>query len=319
MRTRLNTPILLLCLLALAGDTYAQGAKWDTFRYEKWGFALQLPAGASKQELPSPPESGACDVYSIGGGLACVIQITTTPDDALASTVIEQAIQSETKPHPTKPGPTKRWEQTSKQGELFKGFAGQVQLKTDDAVQAAVSKIIGGERGTESTSLAPLGDESAPVLRVAVFGPANRESDIATAAKGIAALVSRSQTKPPVPLLRPTPAPRPRPRPAPKPWPMLKKGEIELSGTVETISNDRKTVILTVDTVKMPGQEPIALSPARSKKVLLRSKLEWLAEGLYVHLIGKDTGVGKPIPADAMEQAPVPAPKPVPLGPLPLT
>jgi hypothetical protein len=314
MKTRLVCLSIALCCVIAAGDAIAQDAKWRTIRSQQWGFSFQLPPGATRRPLADRPPQGTCDVYA-AGGLACVVQVTPTASDALASTAIEQAIQADVK-EASKLGSAARWEATSKQGDLFKGFTGRVQLSKTDAAQAMVFRSIGADSGVQSVALAPLGDESAPVLRIAVVGIPNRENEVVAMAKAIASLVTTG----PQPLVQapnPEPTPTPAPTPVAKPWAALKSGEIELAGTVESVSKDGRTVTMTVDTVTVIGQEPITLSPTRPKRVLLKSKLRWLTQGLYVRLIGKNSGVGKPIQADAMEQTPAPAPQPIPPGPVP--
>jgi len=320
MKTRLVClNIALCCVLSCA--VIGQG-KWKSIASPQWGFSLKLPPSATQQSSSGRPTSAMYDLYT-AGGFAYVVEVTPTPSDALASTMIEQTIQADMR-EAAKLGATTRWEATSKQGDLFKGFTGPVQFSTTDAGHAAVIKAIGGDRGVYSVALAPLGDESAPVLRISVMGKANREREVVAMAKTVSSMVttsSRSAVLVPTPKPAPTPprpiAPRPVPTPKPKPWPVLKSGEIELAGTVESISKDGKTVMMTVGTVKVIGQELIALSPMRPKRVLLKSKLGWLTQGLYVHLIGENSGVGKPIQADAMEQTPAPAPNPSPPGPIP--
>lgn len=320
MRTRFAALIILF--LGLAGCACAQG-KWDSFRYDQWGFVIQLPTGAAKQDAPNLPENAVCDIYSTGK-LACVIQVTATPDSAVASTVIEQEIQSEVKKQ-SKLGAAQRWEQTSRHGDLFKGFTGPIALGTGDAAMQAAERVIGAPRGCQCAAMTPLGDESAPVLKVTVFGPAGRESEVVAMAKGIASRVTTG-TNPVAETPIPKPTPTPEPAPESKPWPTLKNGEIELLGTVQTVSRDGKTVTMTVESIKMPGQDVIGLSPKRTKKVILHQKLDKLVNGVHIHLIGRNDGVGKPITADVIETTPkteqtprTPEPKPFRPRPMPLT
>ena len=322
MRNRVAALLPSLFLLFLVAPAYAQLAKWETVPYEKWGFVLQIPSGFQKQAIPNQPQDGTCDVYA-ARGLACVVKVTPTPDDQLAATAIEQAVQSQVK-ESSKLGPAKRWEQDSKQGELFKGFTAMVQLNSADAAESAIGKIVGADTAFECVSMAPLHDETSPILRIGVVGPTNRESEVIAMAKGMAAFVSRIEPAPPalpvnvpkprklVPELKPVPPPEPNPKPNPKPrpspkpklWPALKPGEIELAGVVDAVSADRKSVTMIVDTVTLPGQDPIELTPARPKKVIMRRKLSWLAAGQRIRVLGRNTGIGKPMTADAVEQLP---------------
>lgn len=310
MRIRLSTLILVLCSILPATSARAQISKWDTVRYEKWGIALQVPSGSAKQAIEGQPEGDVCDVYAIGG-LACVVRVTPTPATQLSSTVIEQTIQTEMK-EASSLGPAKRWEQVSRQGNLFKGFTASVQIKAGDPLQTALGKIVGEQKAFQSTSMAALGDDASPILRIEVIGPKSRQAEVITTAKGIAAFAARlvagtpspAPPTPKKPSPGPKPTPKPEPAPVPKPWPSLKEGEIEIVGMVNSISADRRSLVLSADTIKMPGQEAISLTPKRAKKVLLRDKLSALVKGAHIHLIGKNEGVGRPIAADAIEATP---------------
>lgn len=303
MKTRL--PIfVVLATLVLAASALAQASRWDTISYEKWGFTIQLPSGSVKHAIDSAPANGVCDVFE-SKGLVCVVKVSPASDDLPTSTAIEQSIQAEVKLS-SKLGSVKRWEQESKQGELFKGFSGGAQLSAEDPVQAAIGKILGDASVVECAAMAPVGDDNSPILCVSVFGPSTRQMEVITTAKGIAAFVSRgagaAKAKAPQPKQR-VAAAKPAPKPVIKSWPALKKGQIELAGVVESVDPKGKSLIVMVDLVTVIGTDPIALSPARSKTVLLRNKLVGVSVGQRVRLIGKNTGVGKPITADAVEPA----------------
>lgn len=302
----------MLCLVVSATCAVAQVGKWDAVRYEKWGFSLQIPSGSTKQAV-NQSEGEACDIYS-AGGIACVVKVILTPDNQLASTMIEQAIQTEVKAA-SSPGPAKRWEQTSKQGDLYKGFTAPIDLAGDDPLLQAAAKIVAEPTAFQSVAMAPLGDDTSAVLRITVIGPMSRQRDVVATAKGITAFVTRtiaakaplvSTSGPKRVILQPKPTPKPEPKPKPeptaKPQRALKKGEIELAGIVGYIAADRKSMVLAADSVRMPGGEPTALDPSRPKKVTLRKKLDWLTAGQRVRITGKNTGIGKPMTADTVER-----------------
>ena len=276
----------------MSASALAQVAKWDTVRYEEMGFSVQVPAGSVKHPI-GPPEEGTLDLYA-SGNLACSVSVRPTPDNQLASTVIEKAIQEEIK-RAGGLGAARRWEQTSKQGDLFKGYVAPAKLDAGDTYHQEIGKIIGGMSGVQCSSMAPLGDDTAPILWIHVIGPTSQEKNVIAIAKAMAALVKRDKAPPKVDVSPPGI------EPAPKPWPALKSGEIEIEGVVESVSNDWRQVSLTVDFVKLPGQDRIALSPPRSKQVSLRTKLDWITAGRRMILIGKNTGVGKPMTADVIE------------------
>ncbi len=325
MKTKLISHIIAACFLLSAGAAVAQ-SNWRNISSPQWGLSYKLPPTATRQPYTGQRSSVLCELYT-AGDFAFLIEVTPTPADTLASTAIEQTIQADMK-EAAKLGETKRWEATSKQGDLFKGFTGPVQFSATDASCAAVVKVLGGDKGVGSAALVPLGDETGPVLRITVMSKTGKQAEVAAMAKTISSMVTRqpakitttSAPKPPEavptppPAPAPAPAPKPEPAPAVKPWPELVSGKIELVGIVDSISEDGKTVMMTVDTIRMPGQDPVDLSPKRAKKVLLPAKMNTLIKGLRIRLIGRNDGVGKPITADAVELTPV-APEPEPEGP----
>lgn len=306
MRTRLAVQTFVLCC-SLASCALAGAQAWDTISYDKWGFALQIPAGCVKQEVLA---DDGCDVYAVGS-LVCVVKVTPTPDKLPASTAIEQAIQAEVKDS-SKLGTAKRWEQESKQGDLFKGFVAPIQLKADDPVGVVSIRIVGSDSAVQCVSMAPVGDDDSPILRISVIGPSDRQAEVVTTAKGIAAFAARTKPALQDAKLSATAAKKrspdagtpPKPKPAAKPWPELKKGEIELAGVVDSVSPDGKSLSMTVDLVTLPGGTSVTLSPARTKRVILKAKLTWLSTGQRIRMLGRNTGVGKPITADALEPCP---------------
>ena len=333
MRNRVAAVVLSLFSLLLAVCACAQNAKWQRAVYDKWGFTVQLPAGAQKQAISDQPQQGFYDVYSVGG-MACVVAVTPGQDNLPGSTVIEQVLQGEVK-KVAKLGLARRWEQDSKQGDLFKGLIGSVQIKGSSDLPSVVGRIVAADTGFECISMATLGDEASPILSIGIIGPKSREAEIIAISKSMVAFVTRTESAPSpppvvdvpkprklVPELKPVappkpvakPDPKPDPKPTPKPWPTLKQGEIELTGVVDAISPDHRSVTVIVDSIKLPGQDPIELSPAHTKKVLLRQKLSWLAAGQRIRLLGKNTGVGKPMTADSLEKCPD-RPADVPLRP----
>ena len=294
----------------------AETGQWKIIRVPQWGFLYQLPVMAVRQHLSTKP-SGTCDMY-ISGGLACVMQVNPTSSDALASTAIEQTIQADLK-LASKIGPASRWESTSKNGDLFKGYTGPVVLNKSDATQAAVIQAIGASKAVQSVAMAPLGDESAPMLKIVVIGTPDKEKEVVGLAKDIASLVvvdKKPVSEGPAPAPKPAPTPAATPKPAVKaavkPWPALKAGEIELMGVVDSVSKDGKTVMMTIYTVKVMNQEPVELQPSRAKKVLIERKQGWIAPGTFVRIVGPNSGEGKPIKAKRIEESPLPPGKPAP-------
>lgn len=286
--------IAVLCLLWSKAGIGADMGRWDTVSYQDWGLTVQIPAGAVKHPVPNQPTDGFYDVYSTNG-CACVIAVTPVRN-LPTPTAIEKLIQEELAKS-SGLGASRRWEQDSRQGELFKGLAGPVQLKGVDFLPEAIGRIVAEDTAFQCISMAALGDDSSPVLRVGVFGPRHRENDITLIARGMAAFVKKSG---PAGKTADTPAEAPESAS----WPTLKPGQIELEGVVAMVTPDRKSLALIVEVITMPGLNPIALNPARRKLVLLRQKMDWPAVGQRIRLLGANTGVGKPMTADLLEKLP---------------
>jgi len=332
MGLRLLALFLFLCsiLLVAAGEPVgAQVGQWQSIGYEKWGFSVQIPGPVEKQSPIDQPRDGLTEAY-VSHGLACVVKVVPVSPNLLTSTAIEQAIQTEMKLS-AKLGTVRRWEQESKQGELFKGFIRMIHLDLGNPLYVPLRKILADGTGVECTSMAPLRDESGPILEVSVVGPRDRASEVETVARGIASFVSKTEAKPDAskesdaskvvkpavkpqqvkpdikpaikPVVKPVAKPEPKPAPAPKPRPALKNGEIELNGQVDSIAPDSKSVTMMVDSIKMPGQGSITLSPARSKTVFVKKLPKWVAAGARVVIVGKNTGIGNAMTADIIEAA----------------
>ncbi|MGI6295356.1 MAG: hypothetical protein ACOX3G_04650 [Armatimonadota bacterium] len=286
--------IVVLCFICAGAGLGADMGQWETVSYQDWGLTLQIPAGAVKHPVPNQPPNGFYDVYS-ANGCACVIAVTPVRN-LPTPTTIEKLIQEELAKS-ARLGAARRWEQDSRQGDLFKGFMGLVKIKGAVFLPDAVRQIVAGDTAFHCVSMAALGDDSSPVLSVGVFGPRHRENDITIIAKGMAAFVKKSGS-----VNKSVGASAGAGESAS--WPTLKPGQIELEGVISMVTGDQKSLILAVEFITMPGSNPIALNPARRKVVLLRQKMDWPAVGQRIRLLGTNTGVGKPMTADLLEKLP---------------
>lgn len=106
--------------------------------------------------------------------------------------------------------------------------------------------------------------------------------------------VAAPKTTKPV-VAKPKPEPKPKPEVAVK----LKVGEIEIMGTVQSISADKKSIQVSADKIRMPGQNVIAITP-RSKTIQLKNLPANLKIGSAVSVTGKNKGVGSILIADRL-------------------
>lgn len=359
----LSAVVIMCC----AGSAPAQLPQMKPVAFEQWGFQVSVPREAERYALEARADVLLSELF-VHGDLIYFVKLTKVPESTLASTAIEKALQSDFS-FASKLGPAKRWELDSKQGELFKGLTRLVNPDDMPAEAPYLKRVLKSRAAAQSACMAPVKDESSPVLTVGVIGPKERESEIENTAKFFAfgtgsakeptepakvatvdpGGVSRAEPAkvrpsepakelPPAPLLGPPAKPadvaQPKPgmqadapaiapitpavpsvaKPAqpaqavrPKPRPTLKKGDIELLGMVELIAADRKSLVMLVDQIIMPGMKPIPLDPARRKLVLVKDLTAGVAAGARIAAIGKNEGVGKPLIAAWLEAAARPA------------
>ena len=305
---RFWVPLIILSIPALpsgaAGVT--QHPRTSTVDFPAWGFSLKVPATAVKHALPSTGDVELSEVYSYGETIYWV-RLTRTPPDTLTSTAIEQAIQA-LSATASALGRASRWELETPQAVLFKGLNGPIKPEEDAPEAALLKKALWGREPYQSLCMAPVGDESSPMLTLAVIGLKNRAAEIESLAKFLAFGFARSKPgQAPVSPAAPTVAPRPSHTPSPHPAPAappkkrpLKKGDIELVGQVTRIDDSARTLEMLVDQIRMPHTGVIRLDPPRHKIVHFAQLPGGVSVGSRILVAGYNTGVGEPIKADVV-------------------
>jgi len=316
--------LVIMLVAAVAGGGFAKEAtRMATISVDEHGFKLQLPSPNEKQILQAVDKPEFIDAYT-ADGLAYVIRVDKLPENTLASTAIEQDIQNRAKSAASLGG-SKRWELDSRQGRLFKGLSAPTEM-TDSEMKAApfVQSLLGGKPGYQAVCMASLKGESSPILSISVIGPREKMDDIESMAKFVGFTVStfdavrrvrqapsiqiEKKPGPGTPTGRPTaqtPGSSSAPIAALKMKPTvrraLKKGEIELTGTVASLDPDGKGFTMLVNSILLPRQSPIKIEPARSKIVNLKQTDSRVVPGAGVVVVGRNLGVGSPILADLLE------------------
>lgn len=302
---------VFVTLLAVFAFSQICPAAEERVAFAEWGFSVEIPKPYEKSTVLHSNNTLDCQVF-VSGDYAYVVRVTKLPANTLASTYIEQIIQADVKSAPA--GTTRRWELDTRQGELFKGLTRPVESDLGEA--RAIAKLLNGEPGVQSIAMAPVKDEKSPVLSVGVVAreslreQAELRADVLTAFLKFDRLATKpkpADTPPPTP---PTPEPPKPPRPAvvqptppkpvvkPAPRYTLKKGDIELAGNVTSVAEDRKSLEMSVTSVRMPGESPVKIDPPREKKVLVASLPADVKTGSKVVIAGKNAGVGKPMTAE---------------------
>ncbi len=305
----MRTSLAVFCgILAFSGCLAAptQIPKLKTVPYEGWGFELSVPRESRKLVLEPKGDILLWDIYAVED-FAYFVKIAGIPPDSLTSTVIEQDIQADSNLY-SRRGATRRWEMSSEQGELFKGLNHYAKVD-QDLPEAAVElgRILKGRTAYVCSALTPLGDETSPMLIVGVIGPKGRDGEVDALAKFFVHGVRKTKASG---SAKPSPAPGPpsvavpaRPSAAPSP-PPLRKGQIRIVGTVDSIDSDGAGLVMTAEEISTVNSGPVNLDPRRSKKVLLESIPGWLDVGARIVVIGPNSGVGVPIKADYIGAAP---------------
>lgn len=278
MRMRFAVALVVWAVLAL--PVFGQGIKPQLLEttpveFEKWGFKVGIPTPYEKQPPLVAERAELAEAY-VCNGLFVAVLILPVPSKTLTSTAIEQTIQAIHKA-PSASGTAHRWELDSKQGELFKAVSWTLSIESGNVLGGlpVLQTILAGRTGLAALCMAPLRDESSPILAIAVVGSLDRAKEIENAATFVAYTVV---TRPP-----------------------LKKGQIELVGVIDAVNVDENSFTMTVDQVTMPGGTRFKLDPPRPKTVFIKKGTPGFEVGARVLIIGKNEGVGKPITADVAE------------------
>lgn len=287
----LRLPVVIAALFALV-MTYlspasaASGVESASVRYDKWGFGVKIPTPFARYSDSDQPAGGLSEIF-VSGSLAYLVKVIPVVPDVRTSTAIELALQAEMKSAGKKDN-ARRWETLSNSGgrEPFKGVIRIVRVKKADVSKSPYLRdVTRNDKCMRCVCMAPVSDDFSSIICIGVIGPENRAKDIQKAATalalGLTRFGSRSET---VTAQRAD----------------LDKGCIELFGVLKSINADGKTLIMTVDRIRMPGMDPQPLDPSRTKTIYVNSLPKTIQEGLRVSVIGINTGVGKPMNADSV-------------------
>jgi hypothetical protein len=279
-----------ICLGAGSDITSSRGAT----TIPQWGVSAEIPKPFTRRLLP-PSDSIPYSEVFISGDYAYTLEIVKIPAKSLASTFIEQSIQSDIKQ--ASADEVKRWELESRQGELFKGITKPYHIIAP--YPAALLKTLGGETGIQSVAMAPLNGESSPVLRIGIVSSTANKTDAENKAKALATFVVFTGK---LNKIQPALVPQPiQVQPKPIVPTFLRKGEIELVGVVKSIDVVEKKLVLVVSQIRLPGSNMQKRDPAMPKNVSLLFMLpKGIKVGSRISVIGKNLGLGKPILADVI-------------------
>lgn len=257
------------------------------------------------------------------GDMIYLVKISKVHPDLLADTAVEQMIQFEFN-LANKLGAANRWEHNARSGMFFKGYSGPIQYDDGAFSRASYLKdILKSDTGCISTSITSVKNDSA-LLIIDVIGPKDQQDKVHVAAIACAESVKQLSDKPKLDKMSPKPEannapaaktikpsvksikpPKKNANTSLKPEKVaLKKDQIQLLGKIESFADDRKSLTLTVDQIRMPGEKLIKLNPARPKLVLIEKIPETALVGTRVMVVGRNDGVGMPIQPDSIKYLP---------------
>ena len=310
LRSALRFAALILLILPLycsAEPAGTQLPKMKAIWFGVWGFQAEVPQTAARQEVAIEGNVKLHEIYTYGE-LIYFIKVTQAPADTLASTAIEQELQSLVAATATL-GTSNRWELDSKRGDLFKGVSRMIRPEDFNQTEAGfIKRALWSRNGFQSMSMAALKDESGPIVTLGTVGPKSREKDIENIAKFAAFSFSKIET----PAIAPPPVQQPKiqsvikqpaktPVIAQKKQAVIRKGDIAIEGVVDSIDVTSKCMIMIVDQITLPNLKPIKLEPARRKTVFFRDLPAGVTPQSRIRILGKNTGVGKAMTADVIE------------------
>lgn len=200
-------------MLLITAGAYAGDLKKTTVPFPDYGFSADFASPFSRQMLPSSEDTPFFGAISASNGVYLVM-VKKLPANTIASTFIEQSIQSDIKSAAI--GSTKRWELDSRQGVFVKGLTRP--LVDDIASLDPVKKFLNGKNGIQSFAMMPLEDDRSPVLMIGIVAPVESQRDAENEIRGLATfmkftrLASASGNIPPSPATSPGPAGAPSSR-----------------------------------------------------------------------------------------------------------
>lgn len=292
---RIVIGIVLFVAVCVTGAAGAEAPQTQMADYEKWGFRIGLPPDADKIEFQADDSVLLSEVY-VKDGLAYHIKILAVTSDLLTPTEIEKAIQVAVA-NGKDNEEVIRWELETRDKRLFKGYNHEVSFDQETLGRMPyIQNILPQGTGVESVALAQVKDDTSPILSVSVIGPKEKAADVSTRAKFTAYTVETLKKKETGEIQIPKPGKQVEKNTKLTPArPKLGKGDIELTGMVESIGKDGKSLVLLVNRIRLPDKDQQNLDPARPKNVVFDKMPEDIRVGFRLLVIGKNEGVGKPI------------------------
>ena len=314
-----------MAVMMLIGATGAAAQDTGAIYYDNYGFSVAIPTPYEQVSLPLGQINGMLQSYKCNG----LIYVVFATDDIQPKGGTARAALNMLAPQMNQAAAKvpalglHNISGSSAQGVVAVGFGARVseaQLNAQlQAAQGNKSKKSAMDWSTaipaefrqmfgndiyQAALMLPLTETGRMIAGVAVVGPGSRSGELDAVvmrlmntlsigkSAGVSATPGNGQSG--VSPTSPVPAPM-------KSLSTLKKGQIELIGTVSTLDKPGKSLNMMVSQVTSYGQSPVGLSPARLKKVFASSIPDDIKEGSKIVVVGAHTGVGKPVTAETIK------------------
>ena len=317
---RVKSLVAAMAVMMLIGATGAAARDTGAIYYDNYGFSVAIPTPYEQVSLPLGQINGMLQSYKCNGLIYVVfatddIQTMGNTARAALNMIASQMNQAAAKVPALG---LHMISGNSAQGVAATGFGARIseaqlnaQLQAAQgnkskksamdwsaAIPAEIRQMFGSDI-YQAALMVPLSETGRMIAGVAIVGPGNRSGELDAVVMRLMNTLSIGKSA----GVSSTPGTgQPGVSPAPmKSLSVLKKGQIELIGTVSALDKPNKFLNMMVSQVTSYGQSPMALSPARLKKVFASSIPDDVKEGSLIVVVAADSGVGKPVTAETVK------------------
>lgn len=298
--------LVMAAALGIAITAHAQDA--DVATYPNYGFSIALPTPREPISLDLGQINGMVDSYK-ANNLVYVVFATDDiqPKDATARQALNM-MGSITAAAASKMPETgfHSLSGSNAQGSAAAGFGARVAktmaarvgksaMDWATAVPAQLRAMFGDDM-YQAVLMVPTTETGRMIVGIGVVGPGGQSAQVDAEAVRVMHTLSignKSSAAPTTVTITPAATTL-------KSLSRLKKGQIELIGTVISIDKPGKSLNMMVSQVTSYGQSTVALSPARSKKVFMKAIPADVKDGCKIVVVAADSGVGKPVTAESV-------------------
>ena len=306
---RVKTLVTAMAILVLIGATGATAQDTGVINYDSYGFSVKIPTPYERVSLPLGQINGMLQSYK-SDGLIYVVFATDDiqPKTGTARAALKLMVSVMNEAAAKAPALGLHTISGSSAEEVTAvGFAARVseaQLKASQpttakksamdwstAIPAEIRQMFGTDI-YQAVLMLPLSETGRMVAGVAVVGPGNRSGELDAVVMRLMNTLS---------IGKPTVSSTPGNGKSAELPSALKKGQIELIGTVSALDKPNKSLSMMVSKVTSYGQPSVVLSPERLKKVFASSIPDDINEGSKIIVVAADSGVGKPVTAETIK------------------